>query len=523
MSSFVSQKYKNIGIVGLGKTGMAAYQSLNKVARIICYDQVSSSRDAFSKIYGNDNLVSLSDRRWQELDKILLSPGVSLSHDIVTMANSRNIPITSDIDLLFEEVKFRGGNKANFIGITGTNGKSTTTALTGHILQFCNFDYLVGGNIGFPALSMGLDCQGYVLELSSFQLDLLSSFKAKIAVLLNITEDHLDRHNNIQGYIAAKKKIFDRMDKDSFAIISVDDEITNNIFLELENENKTNIVPISVGKILDKGVSICNNVVYDNIFEPITINLHNNSSLQGIHNQENIAASYAACRIIGVRPEQIIAAIELFKGLPHRMQYVGAIYSDHSNIANPISITPNSQTSLRGATLAATKQSRKVIRNGLLRSGFAPPCNDASLLWLNASKVSYMINFYNDSKATNGIAASKSIAALDNIYWLAGGVAKEGGITNLEPWFDKIRKAYLFGQDKELFASSLKGRVDFQICHDLQEAFNAAVRDAMQDIGDIKNILLAPACASYDQFKNFEERGNLFIELYNIIANHDQR
>ncbi|WP_425363067.1 UDP-N-acetylmuramoyl-L-alanine--D-glutamate ligase [Candidatus Tisiphia endosymbiont of Hybos culiciformis] len=465
MSSFLSQKHKNIGIVGLGKTGMAAYQSLNKVARIICYDQLSSSRDAFSKIYGNDNLVGLSDPRWQVLDRILLSPGVPLSHDIVTMANSRNIPITSDIDLLFEEVKFGGKNKTNFIGITGTNGKSTTTALTGHILQSCGFDYPVGGNIGFPALSMGLDCQGYVLELSSFQLDLLSSFKAKIAVLLNITEDHLERHNNIQGYIAAKKKIFNRMDKDSFAIISVDNEITNNIFLEVEKENKTNVLPISVGKILDKGVSIYNNVVYDNIFEPITVNLRNNSYLQGIHNQENIAASYAACRIIGVTPEQIIAAIELFKGLPHRMQYVGTIYSDHSS----------------------------------------------------------KINFYNDSKATNGIAASKSIAALDNIYWLAGGVAKEGGITNLEPWFNKIRKAYLFGQDKELFALSLKGKVDFQICQDLQEAFNAAVNDAMQDKGELKNILLAPACASYDQFKNFEERGNLFIELYNIIANHDQR
>ncbi|WP_341756319.1 MULTISPECIES: UDP-N-acetylmuramoyl-L-alanine--D-glutamate ligase [unclassified Candidatus Tisiphia] len=463
MSSFLSQKHKNIGIVGLGKTGMAAYQSLNKVARIICYDQVSSSRDAFSKIYGNDNLVALSDPRWYDLDKILLSPGVPLSHDIVTMANSRNIPITSDIDLLFEEVKFRRGNKANFIGITGTNGKSTTTALTGHILQSCGFDYSVGGNIGFPALSMGLDCQGYVLELSSFQLDLLSSFKAKIAVLLNITEDHLDRHNNMQGYIAAKKKIFDRMDKDSFAIISVDNEITNNVLLELQKENKTNVIPISVGRILDKGVSICNNVVYDHVFEPITINLPNNNYLQGMHNQENIAASYAVCRVIGGRPEQIVAAIELFKGLPHRMQYVGTIYSNHSS----------------------------------------------------------KINFYNDSKATNSIAASKSIAALDNIYWLAGGVAKEGGITNLEPWFDRIRKAYLFGQDKELFALSLKGKVDFQICQDLQEAFKAAVADAMQDTGKLKNILLAPACASYDQFKNFEERGNLFIELYNVIINHD--
>ncbi|WP_375359366.1 UDP-N-acetylmuramoyl-L-alanine--D-glutamate ligase [Candidatus Tisiphia endosymbiont of Neophilaenus lineatus] len=464
MASFLSQKHKKIGIVGLGKTGIAAWEVLNKVAKVICYDQAKSSRDAFTKIYGSDSLVSLSDLQWQNLDKILLSPGIPLSHDIVTMADSYNIPITSDIDLLFEEVRLREAEAANFIGITGTNGKSTTTALTGHILQSCGFDYQVGGNIGFPVLAMRLDSKGYVLELSSFQLDLLNSFKAKIVVLLNITQDHLDRHNNMQGYIAAKKKIFDRMDKDSFTIISVDNEITKNISLELQKENRTNVVPISTYEILNKGVSICNNIIYDNIFEPITINFHNNNYLQGIHNQENIAASYAACRIIGARPEQIIAAIGLFKGLPHRMQYVGTIYSDHLS----------------------------------------------------------KINFYNDSKATNSIAASKSIAALDNIYWLAGGMAKEGGITNLEPWFNKIHKAYLFGQDKELFASSLKGKVDYQICQDLTEAFNFAFRDAMEE-GGIKNILLAPACASYDQFKNFEERGELFIKLYNIIATHDKR
>lgn len=465
MSSFLSQKHKNIGIVGLGKTGIAAWEVLNKVAKVICYDQASSSRDAFTKIYGSDSLVSLSDLQWQNLDKILLSPGIPLSHDIVTMANSHNIPITSDIDLLFEEVRLREPEAANFIGITGTNGKSTTTALTGHILQSCGFDYQVGGNIGFPVLAMRLDSKGYVLELSSFQLDLLNSFKAKIVVLLNITQDHLDRHNNMQGYIAAKKKIFNRMDKDSFAIISVDNEITKNIFLELQKENRTNVVPISIYEILNKGISICNNIIYDNIFEPITINLHNNNYLQGMHNQENIAASYAACRVIGARPEQIIAAIGLFKGLPHRMQYVGTVQKLYLNV----------------------------------------PTN---------------INFYNDSKATNSMAASKSISSLDNIYWLAGGIAKEGGITELEPWFYKIRKAYLFGQDKDLFASFLNGKVDYQICQDLTETFNSAFRDAMEDMGGIKNILLAPACASYDQFKNFEERGELFIKLYNAIINH---
>ncbi len=472
MVSFLSQKYKKIGIFGLGKTGISAYEALNKIAVIICYDQVNSSRDSFTKVYGNDNLVSLSDPQWQNLDKILLSPGIPLSHEIISIANAYNIPITSDIDLLFEEVRFRASkitnrSPADFIAITGTNGKSTTTALTSHILQSCGFEYPVGGNIGFPVLAMSLNNTGYVLELSSFQLNLLNSFKAKIAILLNITEDHLDQHNNMQEYITAKKKIFDRMDRNSFAIISVDDKITRNIFSELEKENKTSVIPISTCKILNKGISICNNVIYDNVFEPIIIHLHNNDYLRGIHNQENIVASYAACRIIGVNLQQIIIAIKLFKGLPHRMQYVGTIHS-------------NSHT----------------------------------------NKEKQRIDFYNDSKATNSTAASKSISLLDNIYWLAGGIAKEKTITKLEPWFYKIYKAYLFGQDKQLFASSLNGKVNFQICQNLTEAFNYALEDALKDNNNIKNILLSPACASYDQFKNFEERGELFIKLYNVIVNH---
>ncbi len=452
MSAFLSNKNKHIGVFGLGKTGISVYESLYSVAKVICYDQQISSRESFSKIYGSENLVDLSDSRWQNLDKIVLSPGIPLSHDIVKMANFYNIPITSDIDLLFEECKF-----ADFIAITGTNGKSTTTALIGHILQICGLNYLVGGNIGIPVLSNKLDGEGYVLELSSFQLDLLKNFKAKIAVLLNITKDHLDRHHDMESYIAAKYRIFDRMDKDSYAIISVDNEITNNLFFKLQNDNHTNLIPISVDKNLGKGILICDNVLYDNIFEPIIIKLPENKSLQGLHNQQNIAAAYATCRIIRVEPQRIIEAIASFEGLPHRMQYLGKINN---------------------------------------------------------------VSFYNDSKATNAEAASKSISSLNNIYWLAGGVAKEGGIIDLEPWFNKIQKAYLFGQDKEFLAKSLNGKVQLQICQDLTEAFNCAISDAVNNKKDQQNILLAPACASYDQFKNFEERGNLFIKLYNRLLNY---
>lgn len=451
MSSLISQKNKKIGIFGLGKTGISSYLALNKIAsEIICYDENINSRKNFLSTYSNSNLADLSDPRWQKLDKIILSPGISLSHEIVKLANSYNISITSDIELLFEEYP-----KANFIAITGTNGKSTTVSLTSYILQSCGLDYPACGNIGTPVLSMDNEYPGYVLELSSFQLDLLQNFKAKIAVLLNITKDHIDRHGSMENYIFAKSKIFNRMDKDSFAIINVDNEINNDIFQKLVEKNTTNLIAISTSKILERGISIVDNILYDNI-KKITLDLPNNKYLQGRHNKENIAASYAACRVIGIAPEEILASVSKFQGLPHRMQYIGNIIGDKGEIG-----------------------------------------------------------FYNDSKATNAEAASKSIEALDNIYWLAGGIAKEGGIIELEPLFHKIHKAYLFGEDKENFALTLKGKVDFQICFDLMESFNSALREAQKDTNNIKNILLAPACASFDQFKNFEERGELFIKLFN--------
>lgn len=243
----------------------------------------------------------------------------------------------------------------------------------------------------------------------------------------------------MENYIAAKSKIFDRMDKSSFAIINIDNEITNDIFQKLKEKNTTNLITISTSKIHNEGIFVCNNIIYDNI-RKITLELPDNKYLQGKHNQENIAASYAACSVIGLAPQKIIESISKFQGLPHRMQFIGNICPSNGEI-----------------------------------------------------------NFYNDSKATNAEAASKSISALDNIYWLVGGVAKEGGVMELEPLFPKIRKAYLFGQDKENFALTLKGKVDFQLCSDLTEGFNYAYEDAKKDKKHIKNILLAPACASFDR------------------------
>ncbi|WCR57134.1 UDP-N-acetylmuramoyl-L-alanine--D-glutamate ligase [Rickettsia asembonensis] len=439
MNSHTKQK---IGVFGLGKTGISVYEELQGKCDVIVYDDLKANRDIFEELYTNNSIAALSDSRWQNLDKIVLSPGIPLTHKIVGIAKNFNIPIISDIDLLFEKSK-----NLNFIVVTGTNGKSTTAALISHILNSNGLDYPVAGNIGVPALEAKASKDGYILELSSFQLDLVKTFTAKIAVLLNITPDHLDRHQDMTGYIAAKSKLFDRMDKDSYAVINIDNDYCREIFITLQQEQRIKLIPFSVTKILENGISVVDNKINDN---DISYKLFFNKNLQGTHNYENIAASYAVAKIIGVESKKILESISSFQSLPHRMQYIGSINN---------------------------------------------------------------ISFYNDSKATNAISAVQSIKALDNIYWLAGGIPKEGGIEEIKPYFSKIKKAYFYGQAKEIFANTAKNIVYFVICDNLEQAFELAYKDAVGDNAEVKNILLAPSCSSYDQFKNFEERGELFMRL----------
>ena len=237
------KKKKYIGIFGLGKTGISAYEELKSKCEVIVYDDLKANRDIFAELFGQGLIVPLSDPRWKNLDKIILSPGIPLTHEVARMASYFDIPIISDIDLLFEKSK-----NLNFIAVTGTNGKSTTTALISHILNGSSLDYEVAGNIGIPALKAKSSKNGYILELSSFQLDLVQTFKAKIAVLLNITPDHLDRHQNMDNYITAKSKIFDRMDEDSYAVINIDNDYCFRIFTKLQQEQRIKLIPFSVAK-----------------------------------------------------------------------------------------------------------------------------------------------------------------------------------------------------------------------------------------------------------------------------------
>lgn len=462
---------KKIGIFGLSKTGISSYEYLKLDNQLVCYDDSASNRQEFTDKFGSDALQNIDNPLWKELDYIILSPGVPLHfpepHAIVKLAKEYDIPLTSDIELLY-----LARPKAQYIAVTGTNGKSTTTALIAHIL---GNDFIACGNIGVPALDLisappvheivipakvglhehkKMDSRlhendkylGYVLELSSYQLDLLNTFHAHIAVLLNITPDHIDRHGSFENYIEAKKRIWRNMEKGDYLVICIDNEITNQIYEELKKTAKFNVIPVkaAVQEEINGSIITGSPRPYG-----LAITDAHNPYLLGSHNIENMLAATTVAKIMELSDEEISAKIKSFIGLKHRMQFV------------------------------------RTYQN---------------------------IDFYNDSKATNAESASKSLAALDNIYWLAGGVAKEGGIESLNSLFPRIKKAYLFGEAKEEFARTLAGKVDYVIMDDMKQALKLATKEALT--AEIKaNILLAPACASFDQFKNFEHRGDEFIKM----------
>lgn len=442
-------KGQKIGIFGLGLTGVSVYKSLIDTAgQVICYDDLENTRRQFAAQFGEKALLPITDNNWIRLNQIIVSPGISRSHAVFALAEQYNIAISSDIELFYHQ-----NPNSKYTVITGTNGKSTTTALTSHILASSGINYAAGGNIGTPVLSLPAGKEHYLFELSSFQIDLLTDFIPNIAVLLNITPNHLDRHGNFEEYARIKASILMR---GGIRIITVDSQVTAEIYQKLKKLGEKELIPISSINEIKEGVSLFENRLIDNFFDHKQYILPINPNLVGRHNQENIVASFVVCRALGVKGKEIIGSIASFQGLAHRMQYIAS-------------------------------------KDG--------------------------IDFYNDSKATNATAALAALSSLDNIFWLAGGRFKEENLLPLNNVLDNIRKAYIFGESKHIFADYLKDKVDYEISDTMQEAFNLAVRDAKAYKGK-KNILLAPAAASLDQFKNFEERGRIFKELVESLPDN---
>lgn len=446
---------KTIGVLGLGKTGTAVAKALRAAEiDLVVWDDNMAARAEFSIDRERPIVIEPPQQwDWRAMDLLVLSPGLPLTHPEphvgVRLARAAGVPIVGDIELLYQAQP-----EATYIAITGTNGKSTTTSLIGHILAQAGRRVQVGGNLGNAALNLeALDKDGiYVLELSSYQLDLLESTKFDVAVLLNISPDHLDRHGDMHGYIAAKQHIFDRQTPQDVAVVGVDDGICEAICRSMIAAPQRRVIPIGASQHIDGGVWVKDGVLHAG---DDAMNMAECKTLRGTHNHQNAAAAYAACAAVGLSHAQIVAGMKTYPGLAHRMQQVGVVEG---------------------------------------------------------------VVYVNDSKATNADAAAKSLGSYEQIYWIAGGVPKAGGIASLAAFFPRIKKAFLIGQAAEQFAATLQGHVPYEQCSTLDNAVLAATTQARKDALPQAVVLLAPACASFDQFKSFEHRGDAFAQAVSALS-----
>jgi UDP-N-acetylmuramoylalanine--D-glutamate ligase len=439
---------KPVAVFGLGISNIAAIKALRAAnIEVIAWDDNEENR--FKAHDAGVETHDLGNMDLSEFAFLLLSPGVPLyypePHPAVKRAREAGIEILCDIEILH-----RSGHGLPTIGITGTNGKSTTTALVGHVLRSCGVDVCVGGNIGVPALALDLPGEDGViaLELSSFQLDLCPSFSPSISVMLNLSADHLDRHGSLEAYADAKEQIFRDLGK---AVISVDDEFSRKIYQSVEEVGQRDCYPISVGLAVYNGVFVKWGKLYEGMFGPTEeVMVLDVPTLPGAHNQQNAAAAFAACRLMDLEREDIVKAIGTFPGLPHRQNLIRIIKS---------------------------------------------------------------ISYVNDSKATNADASARALLCYENIYWILGGRPKEGGLEKLVKLMSHVRHAFVIGEACESFSAWLEEHnVPYTVSETMDNAVISA-HDMAQSSGLTGTVLLSPACASFDQFRNFEERGDVFTSL----------
>ncbi len=442
-----SFKHKNVVVLGLGRSGASAVRACKEAgAHVVAWDDQETARDKARTL--GISLTDLTTIDWKDVDYFILSPGIPHDHPAphphVARAKLAGISPISDIDVLCISQP-----KATYIAITGTNGKSTTTSLIGHILKEKGAAVETGGNIGIPALDlMPLQEDGiYVLEMSSYQLEISPHFHAHIGVLLNITPDHLERHGGMEGYVAAKCGIYRNATPEDTLVVSVDDPYCLAIYEALQEAGTVKLLPISLSQLLPVGISVQDGILYENM-NPI-VDVREFERLKGRHNWQNIAAVYGALRVFALTPNEIIRPIASFPGLPHRQQIVAR----HKNVL-----------------------------------------------------------FINDSKGTNAEATEKALTCYQGtpLYLLLGGRQKEGGISSLKPYFPSITHAFLYGEATKDFALTLTGKVSYTCCHTLIEATQKAAEMAFSRHHAEAVVLLSPACASFDQFRDFEDRGGAF-------------
>jgi UDP-N-acetylmuramoylalanine--D-glutamate ligase len=448
---------QDVAVLGLARTGLAAAAALRAGgARVHAWDDAAPRREAAAA----EGIPIAEPARldWPRMAALVMSPGIPHTHPkphpAAAAARQAKVPVIGDIELLV-----RSAPAARYVAVTGTNGKSTTTALIGHILKNSGREVAVGGNLGTPVLSFApLGKDGiYVLEMSSYQLELTQSLACDVAVLLNVTPDHLERHGGMAGYVAAKERIFNNQTASQAAVVGMDDEICRGIAGKLRRERRRAVVPISAERPVEGGVYVADGVMTDATGARAAgvMDMRRAPHLPGRHNWQNAAAAFAAARRVGIPAETAAAGIESFPGLAHRQELIAAIDG---------------------------------------------------------------VRYVNDSKATNADAAARALVCYDAIYWIAGGVPKEGGIEPLRPLFPRIRRAFLIGEAAASFATTLGDAVAHTRSGDLATAVEQARTAATAERAQGAVVLLSPACASFDQFANFEARGEAFRALVADIA-----
>ncbi len=454
---------KKVAVFGLGGSGLVSASALLAGgADVVGFDD---NVDSVAK--ANAAGIPTADLRgldWSAIAALVLAPGVPLTHPAphwsVALAKQNDVEVIGDIELFCRERRRRAPG-APFVAITGTNGKSTTTALIAHLAGAAGMDAQLGGNIGTAILLLEPPADGgaqrrvHVIECSSYQIDLAPSLDPSIGILINLSEDHLDRHGTMENYAAVKERLVAGVPQDGTAIVGIDDTWCRAIADRLARAGK-HPVRISVREELTDGLfADGQNIMRAGAGGTERVaELGGIGSLRGLHNAQNAACATAAALALGLTPAAIQAGLRSFPGLAHRMEEVGRL----------------------GRVL-----------------------------------------FVNDSKATNADSAAQALACFDDIFWIAGGKPKTGGIESLRRFFPRIRKAYLIGEAAEEFAATLGGDVPHDIVGTLDKAVAAAARDAAGWATGEPVVLLSPACASFDQYRNFEVRGDAFRELVRAL------
>jgi UDP-N-acetylmuramoylalanine--D-glutamate ligase len=440
---------RKVALFGLGGSGLATAHALAEGGAIVTGWDDNPESVAKASAAG----IATADLRgidWASLTSFVLSPGVPLTHPkphwSVDLANAAGVEVIGDVELFARERRASGA-KSSLVAITGTNGKSTTTALIAHMLKHAGRDSQMGGNIGRAVLTLDppTDGRNYVVECSSYQIDLAPSLNPTAGILLNVTPDHIDRHGTLQHYADVKARLVEGSET---AIVGVDDPLSARIAETLERTGK-HVIRISKRLAVTDGLYADGTTLIEARagHTRAVASLEGIGSLRGQHNAQNALAAVAACMTLGLAEHEIQSGLRSFPGLAHRMERVGE----------------------KGRVL-----------------------------------------FVNDSKATNADAAAPALSSFPHIYWIAGGLPKAGGIESLRGWFPRVAKAYLIGEAAPAFAATLGEAVRYEISGTLAAAVEHAAADAARDEAAESVVLLSPACASFDQFRNFEVRGDAF-------------